>query len=235
MNKIIEELGIDETLTKVHKQKQKKYNSVRSKTVQKEDYNFMADLLFLPTTKEKYKYLFVIVDLFSREFDIEPIKTKTPEAVLKAYLACIKRKHINLAYASIKTDSGNEFKGVFQAYLKKNNIMKKTGIANRHTQLSTVESLNKQLGRLFIGYLNSIEVKTGKTYREWTDILSKVRIKLNKFRKDLTPDPIAAEIQPLPDYEPKFKIGDLVRYKLDAPEDLLGNKQITKEFRFIIW
>ena len=50
----------------------------------------MADLLHLPSTKYRYNYLFVIVDLWSNAFDMEPIRRKTPDDVLEAL-----KKNIN--------------------------------------------------------------------------------------------------------------------------------------------
>ena len=49
--------------------------------------------------------------------------------------------------------------------------------------MAPVERLNRDLGRLFNGYMNKIEKKTNKVYREWTDIIDSVREKLNIFRK----------------------------------------------------
>jgi hypothetical protein len=43
----------------------------------------MADLLHFPQTKYRYNYLLVVTDLWSNAFDIEPIRYKTPEDVLK--------------------------------------------------------------------------------------------------------------------------------------------------------
>ncbi len=135
------------------------FNNIRNNVPQKEDYNMMADLLELPKTKNGYRYLLVIVDLFSREFDIEPLKNKEPKNVLDAMKKCFGRKHLNKTYASLRTDSGNEFKGVFHKWLFDNNILHKVALPNRHKQLSTVESLNKQLGRLFNGYMNKKNLK----------------------------------------------------------------------------
>ena len=65
MNALQQELGISnkqKILTKVI-QKPKFYNKVKDNTLLKEDYNFMADLLFLPKTKEGFRDLFFFVDL----------------------------------------------------------------------------------------------------------------------------------------------------------------------------
>lgn len=218
---LIAELGIDETDTKKQK-KIKKFTKVKDITYPEEDYNFMADLLELPKTKEGFKYLLVVVDLWTDEFDIEPLKTKTPKAILKAYEIMIERPHINLAKASIQTDGGTEFKGVFKKYLFKKSILKRTAMRGRHQQMGNVERLNQTLGRLFNGYMNKKEEETGKQYREWNDILAQVRTKLNKIRKK------KPKINKFPTWTistPKFKEGDLVQYRLgrDQAQDALGN------------
>ena len=53
MNKILSNLNINETYTKPLKKPV--YDKVKSNVFPMEDYNFMADLLFLPTTKKKNK------------------------------------------------------------------------------------------------------------------------------------------------------------------------------------
>ena len=82
MQNLINKLGINEKFTKPIRNI--KFDKVKDNTYSKGGYNFMADLLHLPTTKYRYSYLFVIVDLHSDAFDIEPIRYKTPEDVLKA-------------------------------------------------------------------------------------------------------------------------------------------------------
>ena len=82
MQELLRKLKIDETYTKPVKNI--KFDKVRENTYPMGQYNMMADVLFLPTTRYKYSYLFVIVDLWSNKFDIEPIRTKTPDEFLKA-------------------------------------------------------------------------------------------------------------------------------------------------------
>jgi hypothetical protein len=227
MQDLFEDLGINETFTK-QLPKQKKFNKIKMNIPQREDYNMMADLLELPMTKKKERYLFVIVDLFSNEFDIEPLTNKDPKSVLESMKKCFKRSFINKPYATLRTDGGSEFKGVFHKYLFDESILHKTALANRHKQLANVEALNKQLGRVFNGYMNMKEKKTGEKYMEWTDIIGKVRIKLNKIRKNTT----ILEIPFLPqNKKAKYNIGDFVYEKLDWPEDALGKKQPTSSFR----
>ena len=196
----------------------------------------MADLLMLPTTKAGFKYLLVVVDLATNEFDIEPMKDKNASTVLESFQNMFKRKFIKKPYASVRTDSGSEFQGIFHKYLYDNSILHKVAMPNRHKQLANVESLNKQLGRLFNGYMNMKELQTGKQFNEWDEIIGLVRTELNKHRKvKLMSLKQFAEnsVKNIPKKRdvPKFKIGDIVHYKLDYPENALGHKQPTANFR----
>lgn len=239
MDKIIKELGIDETYTKVAK-KQKVFNKVSNNVPPIAHYNYMADLLHLPTTSKNNKYLLVVVDLANNDFDFQEMTNNTSETTLKAFQDMFKRKYIKKPYASVRTDGGAEFKGDFDKWLKENNILHKTAVAGRHKQLANVESLNRQLGRLLVGYMNKIEVKTGKIFKDWDDpkVLSHIRTKLNAYRdKKLKSMEYYAEqaFKNPPNYElagkPKYKVGDVVHYKLDHPESVLGHKQDTSNFR----
>jgi hypothetical protein len=135
----------------------------------------------------------------------------------------------------MKTDSGSEFKGTFDEFLRKNGILHKTSLPDRHQGTANVEALNGQLARLFNGYMNKKEQELGVTYRNWIDITSLVRKELNKIREKKLKDNVDPADYPVFDIQkagqPKFKVGDLVHYKLDSPQDALGNKQNTKQFR----
>ena len=232
MKAILEKLKIDETFTTERTKRQKKFNSIRNNIPLIEDYNFMADLIEFPETKNKNKYLLSVVDLATDEFDIEPLKTKTPKDVLDAFKKMFDRKHIKKPYASLRTDNGNEFMGVFHKWLEDEKIFHKFNLPNRHTQMANVERLNKQLGRLFNGYMNRKEEETKKEYKEWDEIVDIVRTELNKIRKRKLKK-FNISNYPTPNLEklPKFKVGDVVHYKLDWAENALGKKQPTPNFR----
>ena len=239
-------LQINEKFTKV-KQSPKLFNSVKDNIPLIPDYNYMADLLFLPTDKKGYKFALIIVDLATDEFDIEAIKDKNPETILKAMLKMFKRPYIKKPYSSIRTDGGTEFKGIFNKYLFDNDILHKTALPGRHTQMANVENLNRTIGRLFNGYMNAEEEKTGKVFKEWTNVIDTIRVELNSIRKKEVPK----DFDKYDDYpfvksyetnvikgktintpiESKFKVDDLVYRKLDEPENALGHKQNTKNFR----
>jgi hypothetical protein len=253
---ILEDLNINEKFTK-RINRPRVFNKVKDNAPLVPDWNCMCDLLFLPTAKFGFKYLFCIVDLATDEFDIEPIKNKEPQTVLKAMQKCFTRKYVKQPKYSIKTDSGNEFKGIFQKYLYNESILHRTALPHRHNSMSSVESLNRQLGRLFNGYMNQMEEKTGKRCVNWTDIVPLVREKLNAVRKKSVPEDINAYEYPIQEdlkevlvpiknekkskkvvyekqYErivPKFKVGRYVFRYLDHPKDALGKNQNTAQRR----
>lgn len=244
MNKLISKLGIDEKFTKVVKQPNK-HNKVKDNVPLIEDYNFMADVLHLPKTKSGYRYLLVMVDLANDEFDIEQMKNKESANILAAMKIMFKRNFLKLPYASIRTDAGSEFKGVFRKFLYDKNIYHKIALPNRHTQLANVEALNKQLGRLLNGYMNMKEKETGKPFTTWTNVLGVIRKDLNKIRKKKLPKDEITHVYPTFDpiekiktkrglrfkkVLPKFKVDDMVHRLLDYPMNALGQKQ-TGSFR----
>lgn len=230
MNKLINDLNINEHYTRPIKSKS--FNKIKQNIPLVADYNFMADLLMLPTTKDGYKYLLTVVDLATDEVDFEPLTSKHPSEVLNAMKSIFNRPHLKKPFASIRTDSGSEFKGVFAKFLYDENILHKVADPNRHQQMANIESLNKQLGRLLNGYMNTVEERTGKTYREWPDVLSTIRTELNKIRKKDEKDPYTYKYQsPDVSVKPKYKVNDLVYRKSEYPRDALGRKQPTNVFR----
>jgi hypothetical protein len=231
ISSILKSLKIDETFTKPTK-KPKVFTKIKDTVAQLEDYNFMSDILVLPTTKEGFNALLVVVDLATRECDFEPIKNKKPETILDAFKKMLTRPHLKKPFSSVATDGGSEFKSVFDSYLKENKIFHKVAIKGRHTQQSMVESLNRTLGRLLNGYMNSKEEEKKEAYNEWTDVVDLLRTELNEIRKvKELPDIFNL---PAPSYlgsKPKFKEGDFVYYQLDYPENALGKDQPTAQWR----
>ena len=228
---ILKGLNINETFTKPVK-KPKVFTKISDTVAQLEDYNFMSDILVLPTTSQGYNALLVVVDLATREFDIEPIKNKKPETILKAFKGMFKRPYLKEPFSSVATDGGSEFKASFDAFLKENKIFHKVAIKGRHTQQSMIESLNRGIGRLLNGYMNTKEEETQEAYNEWTDVVETVRKELNEFRKvKELPDIFNL---PAPSYlgtTPKYKEGDFVFYQLDHPQNALGKDQPTAQWR----
>ena len=110
MNKVMKKLNIDETYTKKPKVK---FDTVKQNTFPRKGFNYMADLLYLPKTRQKYLYLLTMVDIWSNNVDFEPLKDKKSSSVLQAMKKIFKRGILPQPHASIRTDNGSEFKDVF--------------------------------------------------------------------------------------------------------------------------
>lgn len=242
MNKVIKNLELDDKLNR-NNHKQTHYNKVWYEIPHHEDYNMMTDLIEFVKSSKGYKYLFVIVDLYSFDIDFEPLQNKTAQNVLDAMLKCFKRNYVKKPYGSISTDGGTEFKSVFHKWIFDNNIYHKVGIPYRHRQQSTVESANRQITKIIMLYINKMSKKIGKEFTDWENILPDLRLELNKHRdklfekttlkyygdksKNIIPyDVINQDVQ-----RPKYRIGNMVHWKLDYPENFNMDKQRTPQWR----
>lgn len=228
----MKELGIPEEVLKMSKpiRKTKYFTRVKSLVKPKRGHNYMADLLYLPETSKGYKYLLVVVDLWSDEFDIEPLKVRDAETVLKAYKKMLKRKYIQFPKATFQTDGGTEFKGVFHKFIYNKKAYHRVTAPERHTQQSNVERLNKELGKWINAYLTAQTEKDGILALDWLPIIPKLREILNKTRKKKDKDNLKRGKVDIITKEPKFKVGDIVHWGLDYPVYKTGEKA-TGTFR----
>lgn len=232
---IFDDLKIDETYTKPF-DKPIKYEHIKNMIPPLQDYNLQADLLELPTTTKGFKYVLSIVDLWSDEIDIEPLKNKESKTVKQAFEKIFKRPHLKVPYASIRTDSGTEFKGEVKSYFHNKSIYHSITEPGRHRQTASVENVNRLLGRLFMTYLNNKSKELKRDYNEWTDLLDpklKLIQKLNDVRRKKDGDPFKKRKHMDIDMikNKKFSVGDLVYRKLDIPKDGLNNAEKIQKFR----
>lgn len=233
MNDLINRLGIDETFTKPVK-KEKVFTKFSDIAVPAKGYNYVCDLLYLPEdSKTHCKFALVCMDCGNNMFDLQEIRNRDSETVLNALKAIFKRGILKKPSkgSQIQTDSGTEYGDVFHKYLYNEDIYHKIAGVGRHNQMSAVEAVNKQLGRLFNGYMNSKEADTGKVYRDWCDIIPTIRDELNEIREKPTKNPFTY-IPKLPDFsnvdKNEFYEGQMVYYKLDEPRNMLNEKQSGK-------
>lgn len=226
---LIASLGLDET---DHiKPKHYKFDRVKENTFPESGFNLMMDTMTLPTTKEGYQFLLVVVDLWSDNIDFEPLKSTKAKEALAGFQKIIERPYIKMPEASIRTDDGVEFKKEFHKFLKNQNIAHRVSLPYRHKQNANVESANNALGRILVTYLSNKEKEIGETYREWTQFLPQVRIAMNNYRKKPEGDPYTLTAIPYNEKTPKYKIGDLVEAKYEKPHDVLGKKEEVARWR----
>ena len=222
-------------------------------------YNYMADILHLPTDKFGFNKLLVIVDIGSDAFDIEKMKGETATETLSAYKKMLKRGLVKIPHASMLTDGGSSFQSEFHKFLYENGVDHRTAIPGRHHQLSNADNLCRQLGDLFNAVMNQKENETGKQSKAWVSSIDTVREQLNDYKKKRlraklakqgSPFPVDLEKFEYPIYDnlkivdkklklvpPKYKVGDMVHVLYDEPRKFNRNqqgenvKQNTKNFR----
>lgn len=210
----------------------KRFNKVKTSLNMTPNTNYMADLLELEPTKKGYKWLLVVVDLATDEFDLEPLMNKESRNVLDAIKAIFNR-NLKKPSATLATDGGSEFKNVFHKWLDDQEIYHKVGLPYRHQQLGNVESLNSQIGRIISLMSNKVllqrENANDNEPVDWTLFLDEIRKELNEYRYEPNPK------QSIPifdlDAKPKYKVGDWVYHLSHEPMDALGNKFQRKKFR----
>ena len=88
MQELMNRMTIDETYTKPIKYK---FPKVKDNIFPKSGYNYQADILELPQSKDGYNRLLCVVDMYSNYCDFQPMKTKTSTEVLKAFKTIFKR------------------------------------------------------------------------------------------------------------------------------------------------
>jgi hypothetical protein len=249
MNKLLSDLGVNEKLTKGPR-KQKEFNKVKDNIPKVAHYNYQADLLFLPTSeraKLKFKYLLVMDDIANDAFDIEPITNKLSSTVLEATKRIFKRGILKQPKASIRTDSGTEFKGEFKKYMHDHNILLKNALPDRHKQMGNVERLNRDISRIIMGYLDKLDQDNKEVNTQWLKVIPIIRKRLNSIRKKKLPKGDTWKTMDYPAFEPSeevikktkkgekvvnklinpmYKKGDMVHHILDRPQNAQEKKQI---------
>ena len=248
-------LNIDNKLTKKRIRSQREYNNFEDNIRLEKNCNYMSDILFLPTAKYGFKYLLIVLDIATRQFDCEKLKNKDSTTVLKAFKKiCNNSDYLTIPKYSLITDSGSEFKGLFQNYLFNESIFHKTVPKGNHNALSPIDNLCLQIGKILNDYMSSVEIQTGKVYRQWPDIIDTVIIEMNKIRKRELPDKNEFDTRFVNDIKqirkisnkktgekietieqefikPKFRVGQLVYVLLKTPKNILGKTQSTLNFR----
>ena len=157
-----------------------------------ENATHQADLLFLPHDSSKggrpFKYALVVVDNATRKADARPLRDKTANT-LRALLSIYNGKYLKKPTIRMETDDGSEFKGVFDAWLKENDINHKWGRVNRHRAQALVEGMNRVIGTGIGTRQNAQEMILNETSREWVDDLKDVIEIYNEHVTETRPSP----------------------------------------------
>lgn len=255
--KMMEKLGITTLANTSHKVPIKeKGDEIPHTNVYHKGSVHQADIIYLPHDKVgelTYKYALVVVDLATGLTDAEPLRgvheewkdkdvdkeeERSAAVALEALLIIYKRRTLNPPNR-METDPGAEFKGVFTAYLKSENIEHRFGKKGRHRQQAVVENRNHSLGLALNLRMAAIEEVTGQTSRDWVSTLPTF-VKL--FNDDIREKNALNKKKPVDpaDKGPRcskkggcelLEVGTKVRVILEEPVDNVTGKQLHGKFK----
>lgn len=205
-----------------------------------------ADLQFW-NDDNGYKYLLVIVDIKTKFIDVEPLKDKTQETIIKGCENIFKREYIYkknddkiVLPNTIMTDAGSEFGSKFVDWCEDHNITKKTARQGRKQQTAVVEGFNLVISKILairttLDQVNAKNKKGRNEQRHWVKYLPNLRVVLND--KDVN-DTLIENFFKFSKVNKNqiLKIGDKVHVILEKPLDVndnrLSGKFRTGDYRF---
>lgn len=123
--------------------------------------------LSMYSKKDQYKYVLVVVDVFTRKMmGLIPQTNMSAETSIQALVEIIQRT--GMQPRSVLTDNGTAFESLFEQFLKESNIKHRRTISHRPQSNGIVERVNKEirviLRRLLIA----------KKTTQWLDLLPEV-------------------------------------------------------------
>lgn len=205
--------------------------------VPKKHQYLMIDIVYFPIDRLQFRYLLVALDVCSNNLDAEEMKVRDANTTLLAFKNILKRRFITLPYTFVMSDSGNEFKGVFNTYLEQKKIIHRTERLGRHTQLSPLNSRIALLSKYLNMSMTNVELRTGNVDKEWRKHLKILIGILNKpqYIKAEKPDipVINPDTPPVKTYR-GMKIydgGECVRVMLDHATNPVDERKMHGAFR----
>ena len=130
-----------------------------------------ADLGEMPIDPKGYHYFLVIVELAQLRVDAEPIKNKSADTVLKAFIKIYQRGRIQPPTDRLETDSGKEFDNsqVRNFFINDIGILMRFGEPGKHWQQCYAEKAIQEIQKPLIQRMTVQEMKTGETSVEWSE------------------------------------------------------------------
>jgi hypothetical protein len=206
MKETVEEILKNDIVNQITKKPKFKNNMYGHYTSPYEGYKAQADLIEMPLN-DNYKYILIIVDIFNRKIDMEPLKDKKALTILNAFKKILTRNIIK-KMEILCVDNGNEFKGSFYNYLHDENIFiiysikylgiidSKIGLVSRIlNKIMLKQKINNEKMN-WLTYLfdvrdyvnNTYSLKNIKEYKNTTPILKRLNIKKVdiKINKEIT-------------------------------------------------
>ncbi|GBC08665.1 hypothetical protein RclHR1_00830016 [Rhizophagus clarus] len=117
----------------------------------------------MPIDPKGYHYFLIVVEISRRRVDAEPIKNKTANSILKAFIKIYGRSCIQPPTHRLETDSGSEFTNsqIRDFFLNSIGVMIRFGEPGCHKQQSYAERAIQAIQEPFLKRMTAQELKTG--------------------------------------------------------------------------
>lgn len=208
-----------------------------------------ADLIAMPLTKQKNKYILNVIDVYSRFCSTIALKRKTAAQLAEAFAEIYEGEDDNpMTFPEkLNVDDGGEFKGACKRYLEENGV-KISAKAVPKTHVSIVERSNFTLERPLFKYMHSVELVIGKEFNDWDNILDAITETYNQtYHRTIKATPyevMVGSVVPAMILNPKkkkcrtirkkrknkFRIGEKVRVSTSDPKEAFGGRAVDKGF-----
>ena len=164
--------------------------------------------------------------------DIEPMASRTSQAIVDAIKKIYKRQILNKPLQII-CDAGKEFEGQFKIYCEENNIFIKALITGK--KIGIIDSKMKVLSDALLKRQTAEELLTKKYNVRWVKDLREILDLINDFTKqNYKPQTDFEEFEIKIHDNKKYdilEIGTKVRTALFSPIDLVKDKRLLFNFR----
>lgn len=210
-------------VAQIHRQvpKQKVFRHILAQAL---DEHWQADLIDLPRLEKSnngYRYMLVVMDIFSRFLWVVPLKNKTGSGVARGFRQLFTDRYPGI----LTTDNGKEFlnQDVLRV-LKEKDIMHKVNFPGDHGHLGIVERANKTIKTQLFKYSTA----TGND--NWVNVMGDIVDGYNNTFHSTTKrrpvDVVAGTQRPVGQKQP-----ELVRLPLGAQVRIVVNrKQFAKGY-----
>ena len=197
----------------------------------KKDSIHQIDTLFLPKDN-KWAYCLCVVDIHSRLMDIEPMASRTSQAIVDDIKKIYKRQILNKPLQII-CDAGKEIEGQFKLYCEENDIFIKALITGK--KIGIIDSKMKILSDALLKRQTAEELLTKKYNVRWVNDLREILNLINEFTKQNYKPQTDFEEYEIKMHDNKkydiLEIGTKVRTALFSPMDLVKDKRLLFNFR----
>jgi len=117
-----------------------------------------------------FKYIFICVDIFTRQARASPIKNKTTPKTEEAFKIFTAHEQPKVIYS----DDGNEWKGEFKEQINKKNIIQIINDYGDHNSLGIIDRFSRTIKTMIAKYM------TANNTKKWVDELPRLIELYNK-------------------------------------------------------